>query len=135
MALCLAGLKTIVGALFQSVKKLADVMILTVFCLSVFALIGLQLFMGHLRQKCVRIPTNTSSTLNETYVNGTGGQANQSDSFNWTEYSLNRGEFSGFLWYIIYMNTCYVNDSLFYLVQSCNLMSLYIKTMEHIQPL
>uniref|UniRef100_A0A8B9HP71 Sodium channel protein n=1 Tax=Astyanax mexicanus TaxID=7994 RepID=A0A8B9HP71_ASTMX len=47
------GLKTIVGALIQSVKKLADVMILTVFCLSVFALIGLQLFMGNLRQKCV----------------------------------------------------------------------------------
>uniref|UniRef100_A0AAQ4RV44 Sodium channel protein n=1 Tax=Gasterosteus aculeatus aculeatus TaxID=481459 RepID=A0AAQ4RV44_GASAC len=49
------GLKTIVGALIQSVKKLADVMILTVFCLSVFALIGLQLFMGNLRQKCVLI--------------------------------------------------------------------------------
>ncbi|TRY81658.1 hypothetical protein DNTS_025982 [Danionella cerebrum] len=48
------GLKTIVGALIQSVKKLADVMVLTVFCLSVFALIGLQLFMGILRQKCVR---------------------------------------------------------------------------------
>ncbi|XP_026168712.1 sodium channel protein type 4 subunit alpha B-like [Mastacembelus armatus] len=48
------GLKTIVGALIQSVRKLADVMILTVFCLSVFALIGLQLFMGLLRQKCVR---------------------------------------------------------------------------------
>uniref|UniRef100_A0A6Q2ZBT3 Sodium channel protein n=1 Tax=Esox lucius TaxID=8010 RepID=A0A6Q2ZBT3_ESOLU len=46
------GLKTIVGALIQSVKKLSDVMILTVFCLSVFALIGLQLFMGNLRQKC-----------------------------------------------------------------------------------
>uniref|UniRef100_A0A8C9XPM8 Sodium channel protein n=1 Tax=Sander lucioperca TaxID=283035 RepID=A0A8C9XPM8_SANLU len=50
------GLKTIVGALIQSVKKLADVMILTVFCLCVFALIGLQLFMGNLRQKCVLIP-------------------------------------------------------------------------------
>uniref|UniRef100_A0A8C2JLZ2 Sodium channel protein n=1 Tax=Cyprinus carpio TaxID=7962 RepID=A0A8C2JLZ2_CYPCA len=49
------GLKTIVGALIQSVKKLSDVMILTVFCLSVFALIGLQLFMGNLRQKCVKI--------------------------------------------------------------------------------
>ncbi|XP_044074410.1 sodium channel protein type 4 subunit alpha B-like isoform X3 [Siniperca chuatsi] len=48
------GLKTIVGALIQSVRKLADVMILTVFCLSVFALIGLQLFMGLLRQKCIR---------------------------------------------------------------------------------
>ncbi|NWX92707.1 SCN4A protein, partial [Nothoprocta pentlandii] len=50
------GLKTIVGALIQSVKKLSDVMILTVFCLSVFALIGLQLFMGNLRNKCVRWP-------------------------------------------------------------------------------
>ncbi|XP_030614766.1 sodium channel, voltage-gated, type I-like, alpha isoform X2 [Archocentrus centrarchus] len=48
------GLKTIVGALFQSVKKLADVMILTVFCLSVFALIGLQLFKGNLKFKCIR---------------------------------------------------------------------------------
>uniref|UniRef100_A0A8C1K6L5 Sodium channel protein n=1 Tax=Cyprinus carpio TaxID=7962 RepID=A0A8C1K6L5_CYPCA len=52
------GLKTIVSALIQSVKKLADVMILTVFCLSVFALIGLQLFMGILRQKCVRSPAH-----------------------------------------------------------------------------
>lgn len=51
-----AGLKTIVGALIQSVRKLADAMVLTVFCLSVFALIGLQLFMGNLRQKCVLIP-------------------------------------------------------------------------------
>ncbi|KAG7254844.1 hypothetical protein CRUP_009555, partial [Coryphaenoides rupestris] len=50
------GLRTIVGALLQSVKKLSDVMILTVFCLSVFALIGLQLFMGHLKQKCVAVP-------------------------------------------------------------------------------
>uniref|UniRef100_A0A3B3V8B2 Sodium channel protein n=1 Tax=Poecilia latipinna TaxID=48699 RepID=A0A3B3V8B2_9TELE len=67
------GLKTIVGALIQSVKKLADVMILTVFCLSVFALIGLQLFMGNLRQKCVRstehcingsLPANTSFFCN-----------------------------------------------------------------------
>uniref|UniRef100_A0A663MQE6 Sodium channel protein n=1 Tax=Athene cunicularia TaxID=194338 RepID=A0A663MQE6_ATHCN len=48
------GLKTIVGALIQSVKKLSDVMILTVFCLSVFALIGLQLFMGNLRNKCLQ---------------------------------------------------------------------------------
>uniref|UniRef100_A0A8B9L1M7 Sodium channel protein n=1 Tax=Astyanax mexicanus TaxID=7994 RepID=A0A8B9L1M7_ASTMX len=52
------GLKTIVGALIQSVKKLSDVMILTVFCLSVFALIGLQLFMGHLKYKCIQLPAN-----------------------------------------------------------------------------
>ncbi|XP_040297450.1 sodium channel protein type 2 subunit alpha-like [Bufo bufo] len=53
------GLKTIVGALIQSVKKLSDVVILTVFCLSVFALIGLQLFMGHLRNKCVYLPNGS----------------------------------------------------------------------------
>ncbi|CAM4629422.1 unnamed protein product [Lepidochelys olivacea] len=56
------GLKTIVGALIQSVKKLSDVMILTVFCLSVFALIGLQLFMGNLRNKCLLWPLNVSSS-------------------------------------------------------------------------
>uniref|UniRef100_A0A8C9N7I5 Sodium channel protein n=1 Tax=Serinus canaria TaxID=9135 RepID=A0A8C9N7I5_SERCA len=59
------GLKTIVGALIQSVKKLSDVMILTVFCLSVFALIGLQLFMGNLRQKCVRWPPPNSTFLQD----------------------------------------------------------------------
>ncbi|XP_051565573.1 sodium channel protein type 2 subunit alpha-like [Myxocyprinus asiaticus] len=66
------GLKTIVGALIQSVKKLADVMILTLFCLSVFALVGLQLFMGSLRHKCVWQPAN--STLDENkdlYLNWT----------------------------------------------------------------
>nr|DBA25063.1 TPA: hypothetical protein GDO54_012636 [Pyxicephalus adspersus] len=59
------GLKTIVGALIQSVRKLADVMILTVFCLSVFALIGLQLFMGHLKQKCVRNFTSYNQSIGD----------------------------------------------------------------------
>ncbi|OXB69775.1 UNVERIFIED_CONTAM: hypothetical protein H355_016603 [Colinus virginianus] len=54
------GLKVIVGALIQSVKKLANVMILTVFCLSVFALIGLQLFKGNLRYKCMKNYTDPS---------------------------------------------------------------------------
>uniref|UniRef100_A0A8B9D9I8 Sodium channel protein n=1 Tax=Anser cygnoides TaxID=8845 RepID=A0A8B9D9I8_ANSCY len=57
------GLKTIVGALIQSVKKLSDVMILTVFCLSVFALIGLQLFMGNLRNKCLQCTIGENGTL------------------------------------------------------------------------
>ncbi|XP_057675977.1 sodium channel protein type 2 subunit alpha-like isoform X2 [Corythoichthys intestinalis] len=96
------GLKTIVGALIQSVKKLSDVMILTVFCLSVFALIGLQLFMGNLRQKCVRLPipgnnTNNSESIatdmfllnsslaevSDMFPNNTGR------AFNWTEYISN----------------------------------------------
>ncbi|XP_076844007.1 sodium channel protein type 4 subunit alpha A [Brachyhypopomus gauderio] len=55
------GLKTIVRALIQSVKQMGDVVILTVFALAVFTLIGLQLFMGNLRHKCIRwpIPNNT----------------------------------------------------------------------------
>ncbi|NXM76448.1 SCN5A protein, partial [Serilophus lunatus] len=61
------GLKIIVGALVQSVKKLANVMILTVFCLSVFALIGLQLFKGSLRQKCIRNTTEFCNKTWETY--------------------------------------------------------------------
>uniref|UniRef100_H2LDQ9 Sodium channel protein n=1 Tax=Oryzias latipes TaxID=8090 RepID=H2LDQ9_ORYLA len=65
------GLKTIVGALIQAVKKLADVMILTVFCLSVFALIGLQLFMGNLRQKCVR---TTAHCINDNYYKVEGAK-------------------------------------------------------------
>uniref|UniRef100_A0A3Q0RI27 Sodium channel protein n=1 Tax=Amphilophus citrinellus TaxID=61819 RepID=A0A3Q0RI27_AMPCI len=90
------GLKTIVGALIQSVKKLADVMILTVFCLSVFALIGLQLFMGNLRQKCVLmlpplhsnhtadINLNASFHINDTHNNNTG-----SSVFDFYEYINN----------------------------------------------
>lgn len=75
-------------------------MILTVFCLSVFALIGLQLFMGNLRQKCVRFPVSSNAT------NSTNGTADDmmfgsnfllelnasvflnttEMPFNWTEY-------------------------------------------------
>ncbi|XP_041440382.1 sodium channel protein type 8 subunit alpha isoform X1 [Xenopus laevis] len=77
------GLKTIVGALIQSVKKLSDVMILTVFCLSVFALIGLQLFMGHLRRKCVAWPVD----MDQMYL------ANGSKGFDFDEYIMNDTNF------------------------------------------
>ncbi|XP_053926631.1 sodium channel protein type 2 subunit alpha [Cuculus canorus] len=81
------GLKTIVGALIQSVKKLSDVMILTVFCLSVFALIGLQLFMGNLKNKCLFWPENSTSFQQylALYSNGT--------EFNWMAYIGNTSNF------------------------------------------
>ncbi|KAM9112845.1 sodium channel protein type 4 subunit alpha-like [Pangshura tecta] len=98
------GLKTIVGALVQSVKKLSDVMILTVFCLSVFALVGLQLFMGNLRQKCVRWPPPINDTLqedvfgmdNDTFANSalygnTTGLSN--GTFDWDSYINDEGNF------------------------------------------
>lgn len=43
-----------VNTLMKSIKMLSDVMILTVFFIGVFALIGLQLFKGTLRNKCVK---------------------------------------------------------------------------------
>ncbi|KAK2494435.1 hypothetical protein MC885_005761 [Smutsia gigantea] len=58
------GLKVIVRALIHSVRKLADVTILTVFCLSVFALVGLQLFKGNLKNKCVKNCIALNGTAN-----------------------------------------------------------------------
>ena len=57
------GLKTIINALLNAVKQLAEVMTLTIFCLMVFALFALQVYMGQLRNKCVRdfsLPVTTS---------------------------------------------------------------------------
>ncbi|EPY80277.1 hypothetical protein CB1_000846001 [Camelus ferus] len=94
------GLKTIVGALIQSVKKLSDVMILTVFCLSVFALIGLQLFMGNLRNKCLQWPPDNSSLeINITSffnnsLDGNGTTFNRTVSmFNWDDYIEDKSHF------------------------------------------
>ncbi|XP_064019827.1 sodium channel protein type 1 subunit alpha isoform X6 [Pogoniulus pusillus] len=94
------GLKTIVGALIQSVKKLSDVMILTVFCLSVFALIGLQLFMGNLRNKCLQWPpenftldTNVTSHLNST-IGENGTLVNSTVTpFDWKGYIEDESHF------------------------------------------
>uniref|UniRef100_A0A669F2G9 Sodium channel protein n=1 Tax=Oreochromis niloticus TaxID=8128 RepID=A0A669F2G9_ORENI len=83
------GLKTIVGALIQSVKKLADVMILTVFCLSVFALIGLQLFMGNLRQKCVR---STAHCFNDTLPANTSFYCNNKTWASIKDFTEDEGE-------------------------------------------
>ncbi|XP_078079937.1 sodium channel protein type 4 subunit alpha-like [Mustelus asterias] len=77
------GLKTIVGALIQSVKKLSDVMILTVFCLSVFALVGLQLFMGNLKHKCVIWPPE-ELLYNSTFIESGSGMDNDTLVSNYT---------------------------------------------------
>jgi len=42
----------------EAVRRLRDVMILTVFVLSIFALVGLQLYQGSLKQKCIALPPN-----------------------------------------------------------------------------
>ena len=48
------GLKTIVNAVIYSVKNLKDVIVLTLFGLAFFALLGLQFYMGVLSQNCIR---------------------------------------------------------------------------------
>ena len=52
----IAGLKTIINALLHSVKQLAEVMTLTVFCLMVFALFALQVDAAliYLHADCVK---------------------------------------------------------------------------------
>nr|KAF6451090.1 sodium voltage-gated channel alpha subunit 7 [Molossus molossus] len=58
------GMKSYVGILFQCLKKLAGVIILTLFFLSLFSLIGMGLFMGKLKHKCFRSPQeNETETL------------------------------------------------------------------------
>uniref|UniRef100_A0A4W6BXM5 Sodium channel protein n=1 Tax=Lates calcarifer TaxID=8187 RepID=A0A4W6BXM5_LATCA len=85
------GLKTIVAALIQSVKKMVDVMVLTVFALAVFALVGLQLFMGNLRHKCVRWPIETNETsfefFNTTSAFGDALSFNNTMGINHTTYT------------------------------------------------
>ena len=58
------GLKTIVSAIIYSVKNLRDVIILTCFVLAVFALLGLQIYMGVLSQICIRdFPFNDTEQM------------------------------------------------------------------------
>lgn len=76
-------------------------MILTVFCLSVFALIGLQLFMGNLRQKCVRLPVSSNATnssvpaaddgmfYNDSLLDFNAMFLENATSFNWLDYISN----------------------------------------------
>lgn len=68
------GLKTIVGALLEAVRRLRDVVILTVFVLSIFALVGLQLYQGSLKRKCVLFPDwleNSTDDEQEEYFQST----------------------------------------------------------------
>ena len=52
-----------INSLFGSVVQLLEVMALTLFCLMIFALLALQLFMGKLRHKCVLVK-NGSAHIN-----------------------------------------------------------------------
>ncbi|XP_048586594.1 sodium channel protein 60E isoform X3 [Nematostella vectensis] len=59
----LKGLRAMVNSLLRSLKLLTDVLVLFLFSLCVLALIGLQLFTGELRNKCV-LETANATTIN-----------------------------------------------------------------------
>ncbi|XP_076443937.1 sodium channel protein 1 brain-like [Babylonia areolata] len=61
------GLKTIVNALLRAFKMLFEVILLICFCLMVFALFALQIYMGTLRQKCVRDIDSYTATPSLSY--------------------------------------------------------------------
>ena len=75
--------------MIESVKNLRDVIILTVFSLSVFALLGLQIYMGVLTQKCIR---NFPEELWDKYLNrSNGNQLINPVKFHraWEQFNLN----------------------------------------------
>jgi len=81
----------IAEAIIESSKKLGGVIMLTVLSLTVFALAGMQLYMGALTQKCIkdlaRDPAWNSSEYAAQLV------IHNSDSTNW-EWDKHLGEYS-----------------------------------------
>jgi hypothetical protein len=71
------GLKTMISALLKSMRMLAEVIVLTIFCMMVFALFALQVYIGILRQKCVKDIPDEIETSHSFY------QQHIKDSANW----------------------------------------------------
>lgn len=65
------GLQSIVVTLVQCLKKLLGAIVLALFFLTVSSLLGMGLFMGNLKHKCVRWPQEDG---NDVLYNGTGSQ-------------------------------------------------------------
>ena len=57
-----------VNTLLKSIRMLSDVLILTTFFLCVFALIGLQLFVGIMQWKCVKNGWSQSHESFDDYI-------------------------------------------------------------------
>ena len=59
-----------VNTLLVSMRMLSDVLVLIIFFLCVFSLLGMQLFMGELRNKCaVTIPDSTNVSYSRYVTN------------------------------------------------------------------
>lgn len=70
----------------HSLKRLSGVLVLTVFMLCIFATIGLQLYMGSLRQKCIQIPW-----ASQNWTDFTPNYDNGSAAFDYHEHINNHG--------------------------------------------
>ncbi|XP_031570121.1 sodium channel protein 60E-like [Actinia tenebrosa] len=75
----LKGLRTMVNSLLRSLKLLTDVLVLFMFSLCVLALIGLQLFSGELRNKCVQLPLPNTSIEYVRYINNASNWYSRDD--------------------------------------------------------
>ncbi|XP_053454028.1 sodium channel protein type 7 subunit alpha isoform X2 [Nycticebus coucang] len=82
------GLRSRMGTLIHCLKKLTGAIILTLFFLSVFSLIGMGLFMGNLKHKCLWWPQENE---NETLPNRTGNPyySRETESFYYLEGEIN----------------------------------------------
>ena len=70
----------------EAVRRLRDVIILTLFVLSIFALIGLQIYQGTLKQKCI-VKLDPLVKANSTEEELKAHQENKSGSILLTHYS------------------------------------------------
>lgn len=69
-----------------SLKRLSGVLVFTVFILCLFATIGLQSYMGNLRQKCIR-----RAWVSHNWTDFTLNYGNENATFNYHEHINNNG--------------------------------------------
>uniref|UniRef100_A0A3Q2E2N3 Sodium channel protein type 8 subunit alpha-like n=1 Tax=Cyprinodon variegatus TaxID=28743 RepID=A0A3Q2E2N3_CYPVA len=77
------GLKKTVEKLVHSLKELADVMVLGVFVLSILTVLGMQLFMGQLSNRCVM---SSPSGMNDTPTPWPYANPNSSEEFAFEDF-------------------------------------------------
>ena len=113
------GLKKIVGAIVYSVENLKDVIILTLFILAIFALLGLQVYMGVLTRICIVdyevvdvLSVIDNSTADFADVNVLNW-ISQNDLINWKQSNNGTGFNGTVIWedWIKNVSTWYVSNS------------------------
>ncbi|XP_076588349.1 sodium channel protein type 4 subunit alpha B-like [Chaetodon auriga] len=86
-----SGLRMTVGALVQSAKRLAGIIVLMVFVLSVFAVVGMQLFMGGLKQKCIITPWSLSNLTSDSVTTPVYyDSGSEITAFDFNEFKMNK---------------------------------------------